>query len=159
MAKIGCKDVYDTYVRLVVHAESISWSRFNNFLLANSIFLLAWTTLFSSRQPSPSPARFVMALICVLGILSGFAWAELGKRGRKYLEDYMGKMNAIESETDYNDWWETTGVNLNSDANKKIRPFQVKQDGPQYGRSYFLLRFGPYFFVGLHVILFIVSLA
>ena len=137
--------------------------RFNNFLLANSIFLLAWATVFSSRQPSSSPARFVMALICVFGVLSGIAWAELGRCGRKFLKDYLEKVKAIEEtklgETDFSDWWDITDVDLNNEVNKKIRPFRVEQDGPKYGTSYFLLRFGPYFFVGLHIILFIVSLA
>src|SRR5207244_552336 len=86
---------YPALIQLVVHAESISWNRLYNFLMGNSILVLAWATIYASNQDSV-PTRLVLSAICVLGGLSGIAWADLGKRTRKHLDQHFDQAREIE---------------------------------------------------------------
>lgn len=63
--EITGKEIYSALVHLIIHAESITWNRFYNYLMGNSILVLAWTMVFASKVESVW-VSFVMVLICVL---------------------------------------------------------------------------------------------
>src|SRR5512145_1369640 len=95
--KIGYDRIYESYLELVIHSENISWSRFNNLLVINSILVVAWATLFKETSIQDIIwAKVVMTSISLLGIFTGVAWAYLGKRSRQYLDRYKEKLRAIE---------------------------------------------------------------
>ena len=48
--KIGYEHIYDSYRELVIHSENISWGRFQNLLIINSILVVAWATLFHDKD-------------------------------------------------------------------------------------------------------------
>ena len=146
--KIDEKDMYTTFFQLVLHSESISWSRFNNLLIINSILILAWATIFASNSSSRLASKIVMVVICALGILSSVAWADLGKRGREYLDAYKNKAKSIE--TNKKDWWEGC-------IDNDYKPFHIDKKPKWYSSSRFLVGYGPYFFVVVYGILLIAS--
>lgn len=142
--KRGYKDVYDIYCRLVIHSESISWQRFHNFLVINSILILAWATLFKDDATPSKIAKLVMTGIPFIGMLTTLAWAGLGDRGRKYLDAYKEKAKRIEQDCDKQKWWED-GIEITD------RPFQIHIQPVSGTSSNFLLGKGPYFFTFLYV--------
>lgn len=83
--KISAKEVYLSTLQLVMHSEATTWNRFYNFLMGNSILILAWATIFASKNNSVA-AKCVMLAICILGAISGIAWAALGYRGREFVK-------------------------------------------------------------------------
>ena len=141
---IGYKEVYDIYCRLVIHSESISWQRFYNLLVINSILILAWATLFKGDATPSKIAKLVMTGIPFIGILTTLAWAGLGDRGRKYLDAYKEKAKRIEQDCDKQKWWK-------DDIEITDRPFQIHIQPAPGTSSNFLLGKGPYFFTLLYV--------
>jgi hypothetical protein len=97
------KTIYSSIVQMVIHAESITWNRFYNFLLTNSILILAWATIYVSCSNSQM-TRILLLAICILGMIGCVFWAALGARGRKFLDIYidMGKdmENDMEKKTE-----------------------------------------------------------
>jgi hypothetical protein len=84
------RDLHAALIQMVIHAESISWNRFYNFLMGNSILVLAWATIYGSQDRSIL-SSIVLSAICVFGASSGVAWAELGKRSRKHVEIHFNQ--------------------------------------------------------------------
>jgi hypothetical protein len=89
LEEVTAKEAYPALVQLVIHAESITWNRFYNFLMGNSILVLAWATIFVSPASAKTEAKAVLAAICLLGAASGIAWAALAVRGRRFLFDFV----------------------------------------------------------------------
>jgi hypothetical protein len=142
---IGKDDVYKFYKDLVIHSETISWNRFANFLVISSILVLAWATIFVVKSPSLCH-KAVMSLISGFGIYAGIVWADIGDRGRKYLDQYKDKAKSIETNSNKKDWWE-------GGIEKTDRPFQIDIDPKRWSSSRTLLFWVPLIFSGLHVIL------
>ena len=143
--KIGYDHIYESYRELVIHSENISWSRFNNLLVINSILVVAWATLF--EHGTSIGAKVVMTFISFLGIFTGVAWAYLGKRSRQYLDRYKEKLQAIEEHHGKADWWE-------KDIPISDRPFlfEIKPD-PSFSSSTSLLFRTPLYFALMNVVL------
>jgi hypothetical protein len=95
-ARVTATEAYPALVQLVIHAESISWNRFYNFLMGNSILVLAWATIFVSRAACTVAGRSVLAAICMLGAASGVAWAALSFRGRRSLFVFLDLGQTLE---------------------------------------------------------------
>lgn len=89
--QVSNREVYSALVQLSIHAENISWSRFNNYLMVNSILVLSWATIFtwSPQLDLVQPLKIVLVMICLVGYLSGIFWAALGVRGRRFHSEYM----------------------------------------------------------------------
>lgn len=81
------KEVYLALVQLIINAETVSWNRFYNFLMFNTILVLAWATVWVASASLALKAVILVA-ICVLGGVSGVFWAALGYRGRAFLDEY-----------------------------------------------------------------------
>lgn len=95
---VSAREAYPALVQLVIHAESITWNRFYNFLMANSILVLAWATVFASPGNDRIGSRVVLAAICVLGGASGIAWAGLAVRGRRFLFAFVSLGQSMEAD-------------------------------------------------------------
>jgi len=89
------KDLYAAITQHVANAEQVSWSRFNNFLMSNSIFILAWATLYTAN-PIPAHTRLILSTVCIVGVLSSVVWAGLGYRGRKNVNLFLGLGRQVE---------------------------------------------------------------
>lgn len=87
---------YEAYIGFAQHAEANSWTRFYNFLVFNTILILAWSTIYSQTDRQ-AYSTFVLALFCIVGASSGFTWYALGKRGREFASFFLEK--AAEFET------------------------------------------------------------
>jgi len=145
--RIGHSDVYQIYKDLIIHSENISWSRFQCLLIINSVLVVAWATLFINTEHS-AWAKIVMAAIALLGIVSGFAWCDLGRRGRRYLKDYQSKAKAIEKK---DDWWKA-GIPFED------RPFQVEEITNLFSSSTILLTWTPLCFSAINVLLLLATI-
>lgn len=143
--KIGYEHIYDSYRELVIQSENISWGRFQNLLIINSILVVAWATRVGEKD-AHSWVRLVMTAITIPGILTGFAWADLGKRSRQYLDLYKAKLKAIEEHHDKKDWWED-GIPITD------RPFQVEVITCRFSSSTFLLFWTPLLFSVMNLVL------
>ena len=144
---ISIRDFYASLTQLVIHTESISWNRFSNFLLYNSFLILAWATIFVSSKSSTCEGRIILLLICLIGGLSGIAWADLGKRGRRYLRRYFETASSIEKTPFY----------LDQKITDEFLPFQITEKAKCYSSSDFLVSKGPYFLSFLYLLLIIAS--
>jgi hypothetical protein len=140
------KDAYTALVAIVQHAEATSWNRFYNFLMFSTILVLAWSTIYS-QSSRPKSASLVMALIAVVGILSGLAWSVLGYRGRKFVKHYLEE-----------------GEKIDKTAAEGCRLFhRTITFGNEYDLRFLnstsILIGTPLVFSALYLVLFIVSLA
>lgn len=81
------RDLYSAAIQLIIHAENITWTRSSNFLLANSILMLAWATIFASSLCDQRKAVF-LSLLSGLGFVLSFVWAPFSYRSRRYLKAY-----------------------------------------------------------------------
>ena len=144
------KELYPTLVQLIIHAESVSWNRFYNFLVFSSILVLAWAAVWVSDVPQLKP--LILAAISLLGAVSGVFWAALGYRGRTFLFEYV-KM-ASEIEADFTVW--ANDIEKYKPATRSVE----LRDSLRYGwaGSRVILVAGPLAFSVLYVIMLVVSL-
>ncbi len=142
-------DHYRTCLQLLDLAESTSWNRFYNFLMCNSILVLAWATLYAQDQP-PWPTRVVLALIATLGGVSGVLWAALGKCGREITTAHVNQAHKLEPEC------------LDPSTPDELRPIgeakRIRLNHPKWASSTCLLQAGPWGFTVLCAVLFVASL-
>ncbi|MBU0533344.1 MAG: hypothetical protein KJ887_00890 [Candidatus Omnitrophica bacterium] len=90
--------IYQALPALINGAESISWNRFNNFLLFNSILILAWATIYANiNEEITTNHSFLLGGICILGLAISFIWCALGFRGRSNVDLFLKIGKAIES--------------------------------------------------------------
>lgn len=150
MTKISTRELYAAVVQLVIHAETISWSRFNNFLVGGTILIIAWATIFSSNQHSIG-SKVTLSAICIVGIFTCIAWSSLGSRSRKYLDEYYSQGEAIEKQEEF---WEANVPN-------ELKPFMktsgIRPEASCYSSSSFLLEYVPWAFAALYAFMFIAS--
>jgi len=86
--RIGKQDIYAAIIQLIIHADNISWNRFNNFLVGNSVLAVAWATIFGSSKPS-FQANMILTVITLIGIYASKIWYGLGLNSRNYLDKYI----------------------------------------------------------------------
>ena len=148
--KITIKEIYSNLVQLTIHSEEIAWNRFNNFLLGNSILILAWAALLSSAdQISKKPVLFAL---CILGLISSIFWSGLGYRSRKFLIKHIAMGAYIEADPAC---WPSV-------LNQKYKPFsQIKsiRDTSPFGwcGGRYILIFGPLLFAIFYIFLGVIS--
>jgi hypothetical protein len=152
---ISLKDLYSALTQLVIHAESISWNRLYNFLTCNCILLLAWSTI-SASEPA-CPGKTAMVLMCLVGGISGIAWWELGRRGRAFLDHYGNHAKRLEEQPNAFDPSVPKGEVEGSDPPREVWPFQFRVEGPLFGKSRYILTWGPLVFTGLYMALAVIT--
>lgn len=74
-----------------VHAEQMRWTILYNFLVGNTILLVAWSTLYSAlvQKPSSLGVRIVLIGLCVAGFFGSVVWAFLEQRANRFAEQYF----------------------------------------------------------------------
>lgn len=144
------KELYPSLVQMIIHAETISWNRYYNFLMFNTILILAWATIYI-QHPRPYLAQVVLATMCVIGGVSGVTWAALGYRGRKFLYEYINL--AVKFEKDLTCWSpELRQFQLLTLTKAWINSFPYGWSGSRY-----LLTVGALAFTFFYMLLFYVS--
>jgi hypothetical protein len=73
------------------HAEQIRWTLLYNYLMASTILLLAWATIFTT---SHQWRQFVLFLLSLSGVLISSIWIALGIRASRFVDMYaqLGRM-------------------------------------------------------------------
>ena len=88
---------YDTLTQLVTSTEAVTWNRFYNFLMSNSILILAWATIYASTA-NPPMAKWVLIAISFVGVVTCPLWVASGSRNRKFLKEYIRLACLIEDD-------------------------------------------------------------
>ncbi len=147
MSKLKINTIYQAIIQLVTSAESITWSRFNNFLIANSIIILAWSSIYNF---SPSDTKeYVLIILSALGIIGSIIWLNLNLRGRKFLEEYI--LIGSEIENKYGEKLDNNFLILNKTKSlAKNLPFKVSS-------SKYILSFWAICFLIVYILLFFIS--
>lgn len=153
--RISNRELYSAQIQLIIHAETTSWNRLYNFLMGNTILVLAWATIYASSHRS-LVADLVLSAICIMGGVSGIAWSQLGVRSRRILNKYMKQASAIECDSAA---WEhgvksaskpiTPTLSFNAEASEK----GVTCNWKRYGTSSYLLKCTPCAFTAFYVAL------
>lgn len=81
--------VYSVASQHWVHAEQTRWWILYDFLMANSILILAWATIYAGAKSSP-----VLYVLSIAGFLLSILWLGLSKRANGYVDMYgeLGKL-------------------------------------------------------------------
>ena len=74
-----------------VHGEQMRWTILYNFLVGNTILLVAWATLFVGLLQNRDSLGLKIVLIasCALGALGGIVWALLESRANGFAERFF----------------------------------------------------------------------
>ena len=94
-SEIDKKDIYQALPNLATNAENISWTRFNSFLVANSIIILAWIAIYTAKDISDK--TILPSILASLGSIGGLFFAGLGIRGRNNVSRFLKIGEEIES--------------------------------------------------------------
>lgn len=89
--------VYPIVVQLWAHAEQIRWTLLYNFLVASTILLLSWATIFASSGSSRIKT-VVLIILCVVGFLLSMVWVALGRRGSSFVRMYTELGHQLEAD-------------------------------------------------------------
>jgi len=84
------KEFYKLLHSYVHQSEQTTWSRFNNYLLFNSIMIMTWAMIYV-KTPHDQFDNIILFGICIMGIISGIFWFGLGYRGRKFMFMFVEK--------------------------------------------------------------------
>jgi hypothetical protein len=94
MEKIDARDLYESLLQLIMHAEKTASDRLNMYLLANSFLVVAWATIF--HESTSGGGAVVEITITVLGLVGGIVWSDVGRRTRIYMEHHFAQALEIE---------------------------------------------------------------
>jgi hypothetical protein len=85
--------VYSAASQQWVHAEQMRWTILYNFLVGNTILLVAWSQLFAALlAPSNVHAvglNIVLIGFCGIGIGGSIVWIFLGLRANRFSQQYF----------------------------------------------------------------------
>ena len=87
----GISTLYEVASHHWVHGEQMRWTILYNFLVGNTILLVAWATLFVGllQNRGSLGLKVVLIVSCALGILGGVAWALLESRANGFAERFF----------------------------------------------------------------------
>lgn len=84
---ISNAEMFRVITQWIVNMESITWSRFYNFLTANSLLVVAWAAMHPDQPHLKNSA--VLLAISLVGILNSLFWFGLNYRHRRYYRNYL----------------------------------------------------------------------
>jgi hypothetical protein len=92
------QSLYAAATQQWMHAEQMRWTVLYNFLVGNTILLVAWSTLFAQLVSSPWSIglRIVVIGFCPIGMLGGILWAFLQARSNTFAKHYFGAAFELE---------------------------------------------------------------
>lgn len=151
MDNISPKEVYSSIVQFVCALESSTWNRFYNYLMGNSILILAWATVFASNI-NPVIVLLVLASICFFGGLSGLFWSATAERGKKFMMVYLELGKKLEENPNLF----PKDLSQYKHFTENLRLSETLPKG--WGGSYRILKYGPLSFTILYVVLLLASI-
>src|SRR5438093_3895830 len=91
-------ELYQASVQHWSHAEQIRWTLLYNYLMASTILLLAWATVFASVVPHSIswPQRISLLTLPTAGLVLSALWVALGKRASSFAKMYAEVGRAFE---------------------------------------------------------------
>lgn len=137
-------DLYKMISDILASDEEISWSRFYNFSMSNSILALAWATMYTS--PSKTIATSIaLSSMCVIGILIGFFWSDLGRRSRMHHQCHFNQLLELEKDEE-----------IFSNIKLLLRPYSKSSEIRDFANGYssnpFILKTTPLMFSVLYIV-------
>lgn len=78
--------LYSNGIQLIIHSDNTGWYRFNNFLMVNSILIIAWIMIFTSTISSK---LLLLILLSIVGFIISIFWTAFCSRNWRYLNIYM----------------------------------------------------------------------
>lgn len=94
--------VYEVIAHTAVASEALMWARFYNYLMANSILLLAWATLYAPDiKARPRGVAVALGLLSLAGVFLGLVSAAMGHRGRKGTDVWLREGQRLECRADW----------------------------------------------------------
>lgn len=94
--KAGILSLYQVAAQHWAHAEQIRWTLLYNYLMASTLLLLAWATVFTCSQPWRQP---VLIALAGTGVAVSGVWVALGARASSFVTMYTDLGRSIESVT------------------------------------------------------------
>jgi ADP-ribose pyrophosphatase YjhB (NUDIX family) len=131
------------------HAEQIRWTLLYNYLMASTILLLAWATLYASSAQHPK----VQVVLAGAGAMLSALWVALGARATGFVSMYAATGRALEPSSQTPD---SDGATLGPFASAA----QHRISGTGIGRlapSHLVLWLVPSLFLLVYAILFFLS--
>lgn len=99
--------MYQAAAQHWAHAEQVRWTLLYNYLMANTILLLGWATVFVS---SDGPRNWIASVaLCIAGAVIGFVWIAAGMRASDFVDMY-GKLGKSFEESGEQPTGETQGA-------------------------------------------------
>jgi hypothetical protein len=94
----GLEQLYVAATSQWIHADQMRWTILYNFLVGNTILLVAWSTLFAAllSHQSSIGLRIVLIGSCSVGLGGGVLWAFLESRANRFSKLYFDVALAIE---------------------------------------------------------------
>jgi hypothetical protein len=152
--RISNDELHNSITQLLTNAESISWNRFNNYLISITLLLLVWAAIFIN---STCLGKLLLIVIAAFGLLVSFAWICVGYRSRAYVDLFIEIGCALESKccNDENNTIQPISdlKNLNKETVRKIA---IKR-WTSWARSTLILTVTPSCFAFLFLILIVLS--
>lgn len=83
-----------------VHAEQMRWTILYNFLVGNTILLVAWSALFAALVDNAQSVGLpvVLILFCGIGIAGSIVWAYLQRRSNRFTVEFFETGLALEEQ-------------------------------------------------------------
>ncbi len=150
--ELSAKEIYSDLVQLVKHSELLRWNRFHNYLMINSILVVAWAIIYVSEQCSPIKI-FVLIGICILGGISGIVWSGLGYRSCKFHNRFLKMAKELENK-------HITFPKKLNEKYKIMNETDEMRESLKYKifSSWNILRIGPCCFTVFYILLLFVNL-
>lgn len=137
--------VYQVAAQHWAHAEQIRWTLLYNYLMASTILLLAWATVFTANNPTK---RWVLLALSLAGMILSAVWVALGASATGFIRTY-----------------ERTGLTAEVNVQRSNGPFAAAHEHRQsvtgiakLAPSWFVLRLVPSLFVALYLLLAFISI-
>lgn len=137
------------------HAEQVRWSILYNFLMASSILLLAWSTIYTNKC---SLGTLTLHLFSAVGFLISIMWLMIGSRVNKFIKRYGALGEKLEDGLDLKEYGPFhCGQLIRSEekTSKSLRNIFINPGS--FISSSFIVFFVPLIFAVLYIVLFIIS--
>lgn len=148
--------LYQASVQHWSHAEQIRWTLLYNSLMASTILLLAWATVFASLNPQSIswPKRIGLVALPTAGFLLSAMWIALGLRASSFVEMYAGLGGTLETTVS------RTTVNKPSGPFCAASTHRATLSGAaSWATSRRVLFWVPFFFVCVYGLLILISIS
>lgn len=95
-------ELYQAASQQWAHAEQIRWTLLYNYLMASTILLLAWATVYAAQSTLRS-RPWILVLLAAAGTVVSLAWVGLGLRASSFVDAYAQLGKALEGQLSEND--------------------------------------------------------